>query len=410
MAVLRKFRKPGEMKIAIVVHGRFHGFDLARALLDRGNEVTVFTNYPVWAAQRFGIPGRHVRSLWPHGVVSRLAWRLHDATQFIYPEPWLHPSFGRWAASQIRKEQWDVIHVWSGVAEEILRSSNGNARLKLVMRGSAHIRTQDRILEQEETRTGRRIDRPSSWIIAREQREYQLTERIVVLSTFAYRSFLAEGVNPAKLCLLPLGTRTDAFRPPPEVVDARCRRILAREPLRVLYVGALSFQKGMRDMADILRRLGKENFQFRFVGPSTPEVSRLRKELRSLAEFVPKQSQQKLPDWYASSDLFVFPTIQDGFAVVLAQANAAGLPILTTTNCCGPDLIRQDKTGWVLPIRSPEAFVERLRWCNSHRPELAEMVHRIYTEFRPRDWNDVAADFEAICLNASTEKAVPALQ
>lgn len=398
------------MKIAIVVHGRFHGFDLARALLDRGNDVTIFTNYPVWAVQRFGIPGCHVKSFWPHGIASRLSWRLHDKIRLIDPDPWLHPFFGCWAAAQIRKEQWDVVHVWSGVAEEILKSTNGNARLKLVMRGSAHIQTQNRILEEEEKRTRRSIDRPSSWMIAREEREYQLADRIVVLSTFAYESFVTEGVNRAKLSLLPLGARTEAFRPSPDIIAARCRRILLGEPLRVLYVGALSFRKGLWDMAEILRRLGKENFQFRFVGPSTAEVSRLRKELRPHAEFVSKQPHQRLPDWYASSDLFVFPTLEDGFAVVLAQANAAALPIVTTTNCCGPDLIKEGKTGWVLPIRDPEAFVERLRWCDSHRTELAEMVRRIYTEFRPRDWNDVAADFEAVCLNTSTEKAVPAFQ
>jgi glycosyltransferase involved in cell wall biosynthesis len=395
-------RPCSEMKIAIVVHGRFHGFDLARALLQRGNDVTVFTNYPAWAAQKFGVPARHVRSFWPHGIASRLASSWHNKTGLLYPEPWLHPLFGRWASAQLQKEEWDVVHVWSGVAEEILKSLNGNTRLKLVMRGSAHIRAQDRILEQEEKRTGSRIDRPSPWMITREEREYRLADHIVVLSRFAYDTFLAEGVNEAKLCLLPLGTRIAAFRPDPAVIEARCRRILSGEPLRVLYVGALSFRKGLWDMAAIVRSLSNERFQFRLIGPSTPEVSCLLRELRGSAEFISKQRQQRLPSWYAASDLFVFPTIEDGFAVVLTQANAAGLPILTTTHCCGPDLLEEGKTGWVLPIRSPEAFVDHLRWCNSHRPELSEMVRRIYTEFQPRDWNDVAADFEAICLNPSS--------
>ena len=64
------------MKIAIVVQGRFHAFHLARALLDRGSDVTVLTNYPKWAAARFGLPGDRVRSYWPHGVLTRLVSRL----------------------------------------------------------------------------------------------------------------------------------------------------------------------------------------------------------------------------------------------------------------------------------------------------------------------------------------------
>jgi len=80
---------------------------------------------------------------------------------------------------------------------------------------------------------------------------------------------------------------------------------------------------------------------------------------------------------------------------VLSQAQAACLPILTTTNCSGPDLITTDDTGWVLPIRSPEAFVDRLLWCAGNRPKLAEMVTFLSHIHRTRDWKDVALDYEA---------------
>jgi glycosyltransferase involved in cell wall biosynthesis len=388
------------LKIAIVVHGRFHAFDLSRALIQRGHEVTLFTNYPRWAVERFGIARERVCSFWPHGVISRSTWWLRQKASVPYPEAWLHRLFGQWAARELIKEPWDVVHCWSGVSEEILRTLEGRRTLTLMMRGSAHIRTQAQILQEEEQRIQTPLDRPSPWIIAREEREYALADRIVVLSSFAYESFVSEGVPSDKLCLLPLGTSLAAFRPAPYVVEARCQRILSDEPLRVLYVGALSFQKGMWDMEVVLHSLGRDRFRFRFVGPMTSEVSGLVAKVHHLVEFVPKQPQRGLPDWYAWGDLFVFPTIQDGFAQVLAQAYASALPILTTTNCSGPDLIREDQTGWVLPIRSPEAFIERLRWCAAHRKELVAMVQRIYNEFQPRDWADVAADFEKLCVES----------
>src|SRR5919106_5604767 len=105
------------MKIAIVVHGRFHAFDLARALLRRGHEVTLFTNYPKWAVERFGISRERVQGFWFHGVLSRLTWALHQKAHVPYPEAWLHSLFGRWAAARLRREPWDVIHCWSGVSE-----------------------------------------------------------------------------------------------------------------------------------------------------------------------------------------------------------------------------------------------------------------------------------------------------
>ena len=118
-----------------------------------------------------------------------------------------------------------------------------------------------------------------------------------------------------------------------------------------------------------------------------------------MAEVVPKVAHHDLPNWYADSDIFMFPTLEDGYAVVLAQAQAGGLPIVTTANCSGPDLIAEGETGWVLPIRDPDAFVERLLWCDANRPALAEMVRRIYHAARTRSWDDVAGDFEALCLD-----------
>jgi glycosyltransferase involved in cell wall biosynthesis len=166
----------------------------------------------------------------------------------------------------------------------------------------------------------------------------------------------------------------------------------------VLNVGTFSFRKGMWDMAAVIRELHREHFHFRFVGPIATEALALAKALRASATFVPKQPQAELPNFYAWGDIFVLPAIEDGFQTVLGQAAAAALPILTTPNGAGLDLVRDGETGWVLPIRDPEAFVERLHWCNSHRRELAAMVQRIYHNFQPHDWSDVAADFETLCL------------
>jgi glycosyltransferase involved in cell wall biosynthesis len=385
------------MKIAIVVQGRFHAFDLANALLRRQHDVTVFTNYPRWAVKRFGFPEARVRSFWLHGAISKAAYRARDSVA-MRPERLLNPLFGRWAARELARESWDVIHSWSGVSEEIHERCRGRSRLNLIMRGSAHVREQDRILRDEEQRTTSRLDRPDEWIQQREEREYQSADRIVVLSSFARDSFIAQGINPTKLRLLRLGTNTAMFRPTPETVDARCARILAGEPLRIIYVGALSLRKGLWDIERIVRQLQPEGFQFTFVGPVTAEAAEIVSRLHKFAEFVPKQPQHTLPGRYSEGDLFMFPTIEDGFAVVLAQAQANALPVLTTPNCSGPDLIREGDTGWVLPIRDAQAFIDRLRWCDANRPALADMVRRLYTSHQCRTWDDVASDFERFCI------------
>lgn len=389
------------MKIAIVVQGRLWAFDLARALWERGHQVTLFTNYPEWAVRRFGIGNTEVRTFWLHGVASRLAGRLG-----INAEPTLHSAFGRWAAKEIGRESWDFVHCWSGVSLELLEAHGNRRGITMLARGSTHIRTQARILEEEERRTGVPLERPSAWMIEREEREYELADRIVVLSRFTYESFIAENVPCEKLVLVPLGADSRAFRPSQETVQQRCQRILQGHPLRVLHVGTASFRKGMWDAAQILRALRGERFQFKFVGAMPAETRSLVAELRGLAEFVPKQPQQELAKLYAWADVFLAPTLEDGFQIVLGQVGASALPILTTTNGAGLDLVRENETGWILPIRSPGAFIERLRWCDGHREELAAMVEHLYNIHQPRDWSDVASDFERMCQGISSPSEV----
>jgi len=394
------------MKIAIVVPGRFHAFDLLRALRDRGHEVVLFTNYPKWAVRRFGISPSCTRSFWVHGVISRIFEWFTRVLGVPYPETLLHTWFGRWACRVLEGERWDIIHAWSGVSEEMCLAPERVEGLHFLMRGSAHIRTQVRILEEEQKRVGLPIDRPTGWMIEREEREYLLTDRIIVLSSFARDSFLQEGIPAEKVKLLPLGSDVRMFRPPKEVVEERARRILSGGPIRVLYVGALSFQKGLWDLGILARSLASDSFRFRALGPVSREAKRFLREQRGFLEIIRKKKQSDLPIWYRWADLFVFPTLQDGYAMVLAQAQAGGLPILATTHCSGPDLIEEGKTGWLFPVRSPSAMVYRLRWCQEHRKELSEMVRFLGQSYQPRDWDDVARDFETISLQALAGKSL----
>ena len=386
------------LRIAIVVPGRFHAFDLAKGLIRRGHDVVVLTNYPKWAAQRFGLPRDRVWSFWLHGLLSRMADGMQNQWGYQGLEPFLHRLFGEWSWRCLRKKEWDVVHPWSGIGEEV--SIRAQKTLRLLMRGSAHIRTQSRLLREEQARVGRRIDQPSPWMIEREEREYLLADKIIVLSTFARDTFLREGVPADKLWVLPLGADVRMFRPPPEALEERIRRITAGEPLRILYVGALSFRKGLWDLGSLARSLSPEEFRIRAVGPASAETRGFLRGFKDRMKIEPKVPQRHLAAVYRWADLFVFPTIEDGFAVVLAQAQAAGLPILTTVHCSGPDLVEEGRTGWIFPIRDPAGMAERLRWCQSHRNEMVEMVRRIYYVHKTRDWDDVSKNFESMICAA----------
>ena len=388
------------MKIALVVHGRFHGFDLGKALIERGHDVSVLTNYPAAVAPRFGLPKASVRSFVWHGVLDRAAMAAAGRLPSIYPERRLHELFGRWAAKEVGRRPFDVIHSWSGVSLELLSTPGMGAPPVLLMRGSAHIRAQDRLLREEERRASVPLDRPSEWMIARETAEYARADRIVVLSTFARRTFVEEGCSPDRVSVLPLGVDVTAFRATPAARDARAERILGGRVLRVLYVGALSFQKGLLDLLRAATLLRDDPVEFTLVGPRLAESEALLAMAGANVRLLPKRPQAELPEAYAAADLFVFPTIQDGFGMVLTQAKAAGLPIITTDNCAGSDLVTEGRDGWIVPIRDAQALADRMRWCAQHRPAVADMARAVEAEYQPRSWNRVAEDFEAIAVDA----------
>jgi glycosyltransferase involved in cell wall biosynthesis len=68
------------------------------------------------------------------------------------------------------------------------------------------------------------------------------------------------------------------------------------------------------------------------------------------------------------------------------------VPVLTTANSSGPDVVRPGRTGWVVPARDPAAMVEKLRWAVRHREELAQMAQESYASAAWRTWDDVARD------------------
>lgn len=385
------------MKIAIVVQGRFHAFDLAKALRARGHDITILTNYPQFICKRFGVSNVSVKSFLLHGILVRTVEVIRRLIgRFPECERSLHILFGTWAELNLRHTYWDCIYSFSGVSEESLRSSRVHTRSFLLVRGSAHIDEQVRLLREESVRTRSTQQVPSDWRIVRERREYELAQHIVTLSTFAYRSFIERHIPSSKVALMPLGVNTQSFHSTPDDIEGRCARITSGAPLRVLYVGNISFQKGILDLLDIANAFSPSELTIQCVGQVTDEVLEICKTASPVIHFLGKHPQQALLHFYTSSDLFIFPTIQDGFAVVLAHALACGLPVLTTTNSGGPDLMNTDSCGWVLPIRKPDAFIERLKWCLSNRQELANMVCALHSSYQPRSWANVAEAFEHI--------------
>jgi glycosyltransferase involved in cell wall biosynthesis len=392
----KKALKLDHPELVIVVQGRFHAFELAKALLNRGLSLRVLTNYPSFILPRFGLPKANTLCFPSHGLIQRLAYRYQLAKDGNALDRWLHRSFSRWAARQVQRLQPNLVHAFSGVALELFKDLKTHSPqvIKSLVRGSAHIRTQHEILLQEQERAGSPIELPSQWMMKREEQEYDLANNIVTLSNFAYQSFIDQQVPASKLLVIPLGSDVRHFRPSRAVIDARINRLKSGAPLRVISTGTASLRKGVLDMIKIAQTL-PHSIQIQWVGGIGSDANPLISSTTHGIELIPRQPQHTLSSFYDNADCFLLPTVEDGFAVVLEQAKAACLPILATQNCAAPDLVEDGVTGHTFPIRRPDLFIQRLQAWNADRSAMISAIETLWSNKSVRDWSVVADDFLA---------------
>ena len=117
-------------------------------------------------------------------------------------------------------------------------------------------------------------------------------------------------------------------------------------PIRLLSVGQPIDRKGFDVLLNALVPFAKTNrFQLTIVGglpnETCAKILEKHEELSKIVEFVPFVGKQELTDYYQLADYFVFPTREDIWGLVINEALAYGLPIISTNQCAAMVEIKQ---------------------------------------------------------------------
>ena len=94
-----------------------------------------------------------------------------------------------------------------------------------------------------------------------------------------------------------------------------------------------------------------------------------------------------LNQYYSSANVLVFPSLIEGFGLVLVEAMACGIPVITTPHTAGLDILTDGVEGFIIPIRDVEALKTKLEWCYQHPQELAEMGKAARRKAEELTWN-----------------------
>jgi len=192
---------------------------------------------------------------------------------------------------------------------------------------------------------------PEDYFRRREQ-EWALADKVVVNSEFCRQALVKQAVPLKKLFVMPLSYEVPALGSSYQISAFQRFSFSAfsAAPLRVLFLGQVILRKGIQYLFEAARMLKKENIHFDIVGPIGISKDALAFAPSNMT-FHGCAARDKAAQWYRQSDVFVLPTLSDGFAITQLEAMAHGLPVVTTP-CCG-EVVTDGIDGFIIPIRDP---------------------------------------------------------
>jgi glycosyltransferase involved in cell wall biosynthesis len=230
--------------------------------------------------------------------------------------------------------------------------------------------------------------------------EWRLADRVLVNSNWSRSALLKEGVEPGKIIVVPLCYEPGSLpAQPPRAAPSAAR------PLTVLWIGQIVLRKGIQYLFEAAAKLIKSNVRFIVagrVGISDKGLCAAPANVVILGHITHGEAARH----FSEADVFVLPTISDGFALTQLEAMSFGLPVITTPNC--GDVVTHGMDGLIVPPRDSQALADAIASLECNRPLVREMsVRALQTVKHHRYSLDGYADAVESALDAIRSFADP---
>jgi glycosyltransferase involved in cell wall biosynthesis len=367
------------MSIILSHSGKQHSYHVAKALYELEQLEIFYTSSYItqqWLQKYFnktnnryftrrfidGLPGNKVNANWRFELKEILYRKIYGKTQktqnAIYERD---IKFDQFVSSQLTTFNYQPSnYFWGfqGSCFESLKAAKNMGIMSVCELATAHAPYAKKILGEEQAlhpEWAESIDNlvfPASYE-KRLNEEPHLARKVISASKFTTDSLIFDNVDPAKINYLPLGFDASAIP-----YNKQINKNLQNRPLKILYAGTVTQRKGIKYLLDAMDLLPKNDFELHIIGGIQGSGEAFRK-YNNYTYHAPL-NQQSLFRSYAEFDVFVLPSVFEGFGLVIVEAMAAGLPVITTTHTMGPEIIENDKNGYIVPIRDSKAIAESL--------------------------------------------------
>lgn len=258
----------------------------------------------------------------------------------------------------VKRRDYDVIHahgtVLHAIASLIGRLLGKKTLLKIAMANS----------DIAFQRHGRLMGRVIRYLVER-------FDHYIATSKDIYAEFREYGIESSDVTLLPNGVDTHAFKPVGSERDKfELRSTLGiPEGFIICFVGIIIARKNVDLILRVWQKLMLRGVKGSvvLVGPIPKDNDGRESEyVRNLREYVSKNGlvdsvifadrQERISDYMRASDLFFFPSKQEGMPNVLLEAMACGLPCVVSRISGTADLVEEGRTGFLVPVDDEQTY------------------------------------------------------
>lgn len=214
---------------------------------------------------------------------------------------------------------------------------------------------------------------------------------------------LAEvGIEPQRLTIWARGidmSKYNARKRDKNFIDTMC----GKNTVRILFVSRLFWIKEIRTIVRIFRQLTKSYPNTRMIITGDGPQRKWMEKRMPGAVFTGKLLHEQLERIYASSDIFLFPSITETFGNVVLEALASGLPVVAAARGGPVGILREGETGFLVEPKNVDEFCDKLGYLIDN-PDVMEKMSRSATEYaRTQKWEILCREMFDSYENIITE-------
>jgi glycosyltransferase involved in cell wall biosynthesis len=333
------------------------------------------------------IPDELIYKNWPWEIIRTLACKIKLDDKII---DWIFDrgefDLENKCCDWLKSEQFDSFFGVEYGALAALKTAKNLGKTSIVGFLSPHYSFRQKWVDSEYQKFPELLTNNTKFLLklgkSRDQRkdeEAEIADFIHTGSSVTENSLVAAGFSREKMITVPLGS-------PPSIFETSLPDSLS-SPLKFIYAGGISVHKGVHYLLKAWQLLNPNNAELHLYGKQLlPE--KLLTNLPKNIIFHGSVPQQDLLLAYQQSAILVFPTLCDGFGMVISEALANGLPVITTKNAGGCDLIDEGKNGFIVPPADSKVLAEKIEWCLQNPQKLLAMRPYALETAKNWTWND----------------------